>query len=435
VLGLWLEVLIVALLLLVNGFLAMSEMALVSARTARLQHMAAEGDAGAARALALAGDPNRFLSTVQVGITLIGILAGAFGGATLARSIETGFEDAGVSASYSGAMAVALVVATITFASLLIGELVPKRVALQHPERIASLVARPMQVVAMVARPAVAVLSGATELLLRVLRVRAASGPDVTEEEIKILIANATEAGVLADVEQDMVVGVFRLADLRVGELMTPRPRMRWVDLEDADELQWETVGNWEHGIYPVCRGDPDKIVGIASIRGAWRAREAGARPRVEEIVQPAVYVPETALALSVLETLKESSTKLAIVVDEHGGTAGLITLTDIVEAIVGSIPQPGQGDEPGAIQDSEGNWLVDGLLPVYELKELLQLPGLPDEGEYTTLAGFIVHELEHIPSAGEEFEFEGRRFKVVDMDGQRVDKVMVSEAGDSANQ
>jgi putative hemolysin len=426
-----LEVAIVILLIGVNGFLAMSEMALVSARAARLQHRAAEGDGGAARALALSSDPNRFLSTVQVGITLIGILAGAFGGATLARTIREGLDDAGV--AYPGPIAVALVVAGITFLSLVLGELVPKRIALQHPERISSVVARPMQAIATVARPAVYLLSMVTNFVLRVLRVRAVEGPDVSEEEIRILIANATEAGVLADVEQEMVVGVFRLADLRVGELMTPRPRMRWVDLEDSEDMQWQEVERWEHGIYPACRGDPDHVAGVVTIRGAWLATAGGRRPPMEDIIDPATFVPETALALNALEALKSHGAKLAIVVDEHGGTAGLITLTDIVEAIVGSMPERGQAEEAGAVQDADGNWLIDGMLAAYEVKELLGLDELPDEGDYTTLAGFIVHQMERIPTAGEDVDFEGYRFRVVDMDGQRVDKVMVMPVGDSS--
>ena len=428
------ELAIVIVLILFNGLLAMSEMAIVSSRKVRLQQRAEAGDAGARAALAVAEEPTRFLSTVQIGITAVGILAGAFGGATLAETVTRRLTQAGLAASYSEALAVGLVVLGITYLSLILGELVPKRLALQNPERMASRVARPMRLLSVVAAPAVALLSASTELVLRALRIQSVPEPPVTEEEVKIFIQQGTEAGVFATAEQDMVTSIFQLADRRVGELMTPRPIINWLDVADPLAVSWEEIIAGPHVFFPVCEGDLDRVIGVVSVKDLLAQLVAGQPVDLRALLREPLFVPESTPMLMVLEQFKQSGTHLALVIDEFGGTSGLVTLTDVLEAIVGDLPSADERGDRQAVQREDGSWLLDGMLPVDELKGLLTLPVLPEEGDYQTLGGFVMQQLGRVPKAADHFTWHDVRFEVMDMDGNRVDKVLAVTPPPQAN-
>ncbi len=422
------EALIVLGLILLNGVFSMSELAVMSARKARLQQRADEGDKGARTALDLVESPNRFLSTVQVGITLIGILAGAFGGARIADALAPTIELVPALAPYSQSLALGLVVLVITYLSLVVGELVPKRLALLNPERVAALVARPMHALATLVGPPVHILSLSTDLILRLLRVRPNEEPPVTEEEVKLMIEQGTEAGVFAAAEQDMVKGIFRLADQQVCDLLTPRPRIVWLDLDDPPEEHWEVIRQSDYTYFPVYQDSPDNVVGIVSVKDLWKQTVAGQTVSVPDALRPAVFVPESMLILALLETFRESGQHMALVLDEYAGIQGLITLTDVLEAIVGDLPAPDATDRP-IVQREDGSWLIDAMLPITAVQEVVSLENPPGyaEGNYQTLAGFVLAQLGRIPSAGDTFEWQALRFEVVDMDGNRVDKVLVS--------
>ncbi|WP_292364328.1 MULTISPECIES: hemolysin family protein [unclassified Methanoculleus] len=427
------DIAIIILLILANGFFSMAEFALVSARTARLQKRAAEGDAGAATALELARDPTQFLSTIQIGITLVGILAGAFGGATLAGPLAEVFAEYPLIAPYSGPLAVVTVVAVITYLTLVVGELVPKRVAMTHADRIASLVSRPVRLLSLVAAPLVRLLSASTEGVLMLLGVRKPSGPEVTEEDVRVLIGQATRAGVFLEAEQDMVESVFRLADRRVSVLMTPRPDIAAVDVEDPVEENWQKMADSGHVYFPVYRDHLDNLLGVVSVRSLWARMIAGESPDLLAAIEPPLFVPESVLALSVLDEFKTSGARIALVTDEYGSIQGLVTIHDIMESIVGGIPSPEHPPEGPAVRRPDGSWLLDGMLPVDEFHDLLGVAAtLPGEGRgyYQTLGGFVMMYLERTPEAGDRFAWNGFRFEVLDMDGHRVDKVLVTPVG-----
>jgi putative hemolysin len=422
------ELIVVILLIVLNGFFAMSELALVSARKARLQVLAGEGHRGAACALQLAENPGRFLSTVQVGITLIGILAGAFGGATLAQELGAYLAGFPLLAGYSHALALGVVVALITYLSLIVGELVPKQFALRHAEGIAARVARPMNALARVATPLVALLEASTRLGLRLLGSAAVPRQTVSDEEIKALVAEATEAGVVEHAEQQMIAGVMRLADRPVPAVMTPRPDIVWLDLEDDAAAIQRALRESGYSRFPVARGDLDEVLGIVQARDLLNQLLDGKPMQLEQVLHEAPVVPESAKALRVLELLKRSPIHMALVVDEYGSLQGLVTATDILEAIVGELIEPGASGERDIVQREDGSWLIDGGLALDELQELLRLRELPSEGDIHTLAGLVLTQLAHLPTAGEHFELGGYRFEVVDMDGLRIDKVLVSK-------
>ncbi len=427
------DVLIVILLILANGFFSMAEFALISARTARLQKRAAGGDAGAAAALELAGNPTKFLSTVQIGITVIGILAGAFGGATLAGPLAEVLAGIPLVAPYSGPLAVAAVVIVITYLTLVIGELVPKRVAMSNAERVASFVARPMRLLSLAAAPLVRVLAASTEAVLRAFGVRQPPGPEVTEEDIRVLIGQATRAGIFQEAEQDMVESVFRLGDRRVSVLMTPRPDVVAVDVEDPLEENWRKMVESRHIYFPVYREHLDNLLGIVSVPNLWARMIAGEPPELAKAIEPAPIVPESARALAVLDEFKASGARIALVTDEYGSIEGLVTVHDIMEAIVGGIPSAEHPPEKPAVLREDGSWLLDGMLPIDEFHDLLNVGALPGEerGYYQTLGGFVMMYLERTPEAGDRFTWNDLRFEVLDMDGHRVDKVLVTPGAD----
>lgn len=423
------EILIILLLMLSNAVFAMSEMAIVSSRRARLQEMANKGDAKARVALDLANSPNHFLSTVQIGITLIGILAGAFGGANLAQSIADQVERIPALQEYSEAIGFWLVVILITYLSLIIGELAPKRLALSNPEKIAAIVAVPMQCLAKIAAPVVHLLSLSTELVLRILQINlSADEPLVTEEEIKLLLQQGAEAGMFEVAEQDMVERVFRLDDQKVNSLMTPRPDIAWLDISDSIEVNRRKMIDIPHTRFPVCQENLDNVLGIVHVTNVLSQSLKGQPIDLLSLLQSPLIIPETTYALKVLELFKQSGTHIALVVDEYGVIQGLVTLNDVMEVLIGDIPFADQPQESDIVQRDDGSWLVDGMIPIAKLKELLNTEQLPreDRGNFQTLGGFVVTQFGHIPRASDHFEWNGYRFEVMDMDGNRVDKVLI---------
>ncbi|MBE9038669.1 hemolysin family protein [aff. Roholtiella sp. LEGE 12411] len=423
-----LEILIVLVLIIANGIFSMSEMAVVSARKVRLQQLANQGDAKAQAALKLAESPNQFLSTVQVGITLIGILTGAFGGATIANRLEVYVRLVPFLARYSEPISFGIVVLIITYLSLIVGELVPKRLALNNPERIAAIVAIPMRALATIASPMVYLLSASTDLVLRVLGITPSTEPQVTEEEIKILIEQGTEAGTFEEAEQDMVERVFRLGDRPVSYLMTPRPDIVWLDLEDSAEENRHKMVDSAYSRYPVCQGGLDNVLGIIPVTDLLARSFRGEPLDLTVGLRQPVFVPESTRGLKVLELFKQTITHMAVVVDEYGVIQGLVTLNDIMSEIVGDVPSTDGQDQPQAVQREDGSWLLDGMLPVEEFLELFGMEEWESEekGSYQTLGGFVITHLGRIPIATDHFEWQGMRVEVMDMDGNRVDKVLV---------
>jgi putative hemolysin len=422
------EILFIVLLLVANGVFAMSEIAVISARKARLQRMAAGGDGRARAALKLAQEPDRFLSTVQIGITLVGILAGAFGGATIAEQLGVVLNRVPALDPYGEALGLAVVVLSITYLSLVVGELVPKRVGLNNPEGIAKIVARPMGALSRLASPVVHLLSFSTSALLRLLRTRPPEGPPVTEDEVRVMIEQATDAGVFEQTEREMVESIFRLGDRRVTALMTPRPDVAWLDVNSTPEEHARRISESHFSRLPVCDRHPDNVLGVVKAKDLLSVVLAGKPLDLRGSLRQPLFVPESMTVLRLLELFKESRTHVALVVSEHGAFEGLVTLTDVLEAIVGDLVPPGGQAEPMAVRRDDGSWLLDGGITVDDFKEIFpvgQMPGEEDKS-YQTLAGFVITQLGRIPAAADRFEWSGLSFEVVDMDGRRVDKVLV---------
>lgn len=422
------QVFVIFFLVLANGLFSMSEMAVVSARKIRLQQYAEEGNRGAKLAFELANNPNRFLSTVQIGITTIGVLAGALAGATVADDLAVIIGRIPWLAPSSETVALVVVVLGTTYLSLVIGELVPKRLALNSPERIAMGTARLMRALSVVASPAVRLLSFSTDLILRLLGIKPSVEPPITEEEIKVLLEQGTEAGIFEAAEQDLVESVFTLGDRRASALMTPRHEVAWLDIEDPHDVLEKKIADCPYSRFPVAQGSLDNLLGEVDAKDLLAHSLAGEPFNLKPLIRKPLYVPEIMPALKVLEVFKKSGTQMAMVLDEYGSVQGLVTLTDILEAIVGDIPSAEELAEPPVVQREDGSWLLDGMLPVDEFKELFQLDDLPGEeqGLYQTLAGFVMSQIGRIPTPADHFEWLGLRFEVLDMDGPRVDKVLV---------
>jgi putative hemolysin len=419
----------IILLILLNGFFAMSETALVSSRKARLRQRAEEGDRGARAALELADSPNRFLSTVQIGISLIGVLAGAFGGATLARPLAGALRGVPALAPYAGSVAFGAVVVAITYLSLILGELVPKRLALNGAEVVASRVSGPMRLISTITSPAVWFLSASTEAVLGLLRARSTPESPVSEQEVEILMEEGARAGVFEEEERDLVRRALQLDDRPVHELMTPRPKVAWLDADDPQEEVLRQAREAGHSYYPVARGDLDDLLGIASVKDAWVRQAFGEPADLLDSLRRSPLVPEGAPATDALEAFKRSGLPTALVIDERGHIEGLVTLTDVLEALVGEVPGEDEPAEEALLRREDGSWLVDGLLAAHELKKHLGTRGLPREGEtdYQTVGGMVMEALGRVPEEGDRFEWEGYSFEVLDMDGRRVDKVLVA--------
>lgn len=423
------EVAILFVLILANGFFAMSEIALVSSRKVRLQQRAEDGDRRAKRVLRLIASPNRFLSTVQIGISLVSTLAGAFGGATLADKLAISIERIPALRPYAHGIALVLVVLAITYFSLVIGELIPKRIAMNDPERVALSSSGFMRFLSQIASPVVSLLSASTDLGVRLLGIRPSTEPPVTEDEIKVLVEQGTQVGVFQEVEQDIIESVLRLGDRRVDAIMTPRTEIVWLDLDEPYEDNLREVRESGHSRFPVAQGDLDNVLGILKARDLLESTIGVDQPvDLRKLLRPPLFVPESTPAFKVMENLRASREHMALIVDEYGGLQGMVTLFDILEAIIGALPGQGSAEEPAVVQREDGSWLMDGLLPIDEVKEIIGVDELPGEDRvgFQTLGGFVMSQLGHIPAPGQHFDWGGFRFEVADMDSRRVDKVLV---------
>ena len=418
----WNEILIIALLILINGVLSMSEAALVASRKARLQNRVDEGDEASLTALKLIEKPNIFLSTIQIGITLIGVLSGAVGGATISESLAAELAKIPAISAYSEPLALGIVVLIITVLSLWLGELVPKRLGLHSPEQIARVVAGPMLFISKLFSPLISLLSAATDLVLRLIRVKPSLEPPITEEELQVLIDQGTQAGVFEEAEQDMVEGVFSLGDRRVYSLMTPRTDIVWLDINDSPNEILTKIAASEYSRFPVCEDSLDKVMGIVKARDLLVPSLAGEPINLRDKLRPALYIPETSPASRALEIFKEQNRELMLVIDEFGSLQGILTLNDIIEEIVGDF-EP----EPQATQRQDGSWLLDGMLSIDDFKEIFNVRTMPHESEYETLSGFVMVSLSRVPQAADRFDWNNLSFEVMDMDGHRVDKVLVT--------
>lgn len=423
-----LEIIIILCLLVANGVFAMAEISVVSSRKARLKKLADEGSLAAAKALALAQEPSRFLSTVQIGITSVGILAGAFGGATLSEKVAAVVARVSFLAPYSTAIGIAVVVSAITFASLIIGELVPKRIGLNNPERKAMLVAGPMNALSRLASPFVWLLIQSTELVLTVLGLGKEKETPPSEEEISHLIEQGAAAGVFHKAERAMVEGVLRLDATPVTEIMTRRSKIVFLNVTDPDEVNWRKIVASGHSQFPVYEGTRDHVLGMVAVKALWANAAAGLQSQLRDHLTRPLLVPRGVTVVQLLDTFKKSGKHIALVTDEYGSIQGIVSLIDVMEAIVGDLPEPGDRRAPEAVQRQDGSWLVDGAMDVEELRRRFAFGALPGEGDgdFETVGGFVLDRFGHIPGAGEWFEWEGWRFEVVDMDRHRVDKVLL---------
>lgn len=429
------DILIILLLILINGLFAMSEIAIVSSRRVRLQQMADEGDLGARAALALAEHPTRFLSTVQIGITLIGILSGAFGDAAITQRLIPVFRDIPLLAPYAKLLATTCMVIMVTYVSLIIGEIVPKRVGMHSPEKIARLMAPLMRGLAWITKPLVSLLSVSTDFLLRILGAHRMDDSPITEEEIKVLVAEGAEAGVFDKSEKDIIDNVLRLEDWQLAQIMMPRADLVALNLDDDAATQREIASHACHSYLPVYRGTISEVVGVVAMHDLLAQQLRGENFDVASVMREPVFVPMTISPLSLLETFKRRREHLALVVDEYGSVQGLVTLQDIMEPLVGELEAEDESlfEDPDIVQRGDGSWLLDGSLPMERFKLLFpEESGELEEGgrDFQTLAGFVLFLRGHIPETGEHFEWKGLSMEVVDMDRRRIDKLLVKRLG-----
>jgi len=411
-------------LILLNGVFSMAEIALVSARKARLEAQANKGDKKAKEALELANHPNTFLSTVQIGITLIGILTGILSGDKLTDNLAEKISNWPLIGDYSSGIATAVVVVVITYFSLVFGELVPKRLGLARPEAIAKILAAPMRLLSRITHPFVWLLTRSGNLIVRILGIRH-NDNQVTEEEIKAIISEGTEHGAIDEAEQDIIERVFHLGDRNITSLMTHRSDIIWFNLDDNEDKIKEKILQETHSSYPICDSTIDNIKGVVSIKDLYVSPDS---TLFKDIMQPALFIPENNSPYQVLEKFKESKIHSAFIVDEYGSILGLLTINDILEAIVGDMPQP-DVDDYEIRKREDGTYLVDGQIPFYDFLTHFEKTEWMNEGEhdFDTLAGFILHELEKIPKPGEKLNWKGFKIEVMDMDGHRIDKVLIT--------
>ncbi|MDQ0394609.1 hemolysin family protein [Labrys monachus] len=421
----FLDIAFVAILTLLNGVLAMSELAIVSSRPTRLRVLARQGSRGAAIALVLLENSGRFLSTVQIGITLVGVLSGAFSGATLGARLALWLEEMGVAQPLADTLGVGLVVVAITYLSLIIGELVPKQIALRNPERIAAFMAPAMRLLSQLAAPLVWLLDASGRLVLALLGQDAKADETVTEEEVHTVLAEAESAGVLEAVERDMISGVMRLSDRSARSLMTPRRDVEVLDIADPADVILAQLHATRHHRLPVQDGEDDDIVGVVTIRDLFQSQLDGKPLTLREHIQPAPTVMETTQALEVLREIRYSKAHMVLVFDEYGHFEGIVTANDVLEAIIGAF-QSDEDDEPAIVVRADGSYLVSGWMQADELADRLSISIV--RGNYETAAGFVLSQLNHLPQIGESFVREGWRFEVLDLDGRRIDKILVSK-------
>lgn len=421
-----LELGILFVLVVFNGLLAMSELAVVSSRRARLENLAGKGNRGARDALQLIADPGRFLSSVQIGITLVGILAGAFGGATLAERLGRWLDTLPGVAPNGENIGFVVVVIGVTYLTLIVGELVPKRIALAIPERIAIRVARPMKLLAQATSPAVWLLKVSTEAVLTALGLRNVRRQPITEDELKSIIEEGTQAGVFVPEERQMIEGVLRLADRQVRGVMTPRTELFWIDADATPESIAGLLRETQHSRILVCDGTVDHPIGIAHAKDLSSAIAGGGRIDVRRLMSPPLIVPESMPVLRLLDRFRRDRIHAAVAVDEYGTTQGIVTPTDILEAIAGALPEQGEAAEPIFVVRDDGSWLVDGMMPLDEFEDRTGIRDMEGDGSFHTIAGFVLHELGHLPTTGECFQYRNFRFEVLDLDGRRIDKIAV---------
>ncbi|MDX9849336.1 MAG: hemolysin family protein [Anaerolineaceae bacterium] len=426
--NIFLSILIIFILIIINGIFAMSEISLISARKVRLQQMSKDGIRSAQVALDISENPNKFLSTVQIGITLIGILSGALGGASISSKLSVIFNEVTWLQPYSEILSVTIVVLLTTYFSLVIGELIPKRLGLNSPEKIASAVAMPMKAISWLTSPIVKLLSASTDIGLKILGVEKSRDPIITEEEIKVLMKQGTQSGIFESAEEDMVTGIFRLGGRYIDSIMTPRTEIEWIDLEEPIEMILEQVIQSNHSRFPVATGELDNVQGMLLGKDLLSQSLNGAIPSIPDLIQSPLFVPDSTSALKALDLIKEAGAHAALVIDEFSGVLGMVTLYDVLKSIVGSIPTAGEEEEIQIIQREDGSWLLDGLLAIDDIKELLGIETLPEEDRvgFQTLGGFMMTMLDSIPEVGQHFDVYNMRFEIVDMDGRRVDKVLV---------
>lgn len=421
------ELTLVALLILLNGFFAMSELAIVSARRARLQHMAQSGTRGARRALRLAEDPTNFLSTVQVGITLVGIFAGAYGGATLAEPLAAALATVPQLGEMADDLALGIVIVAITYLSLIAGELVPKRIALNNAEAIAAFVAAPMHLLAKLGRPVVWFLGVSTNAVLALLRIRPKGESTVSEEEVRLMIAEGTDAGVFEPAEREMIESVLAMADRTVRAIMVPRPDVIWLDVGDPVEKTLAAVRASGHSRFPVSGGDLDRDLGIVHAKDLLEQLAGNGGIDLRAASREPLYVPETMPILKLIERFRATAMHMAVVVDEHGSFEGLVTPTDVLTAIAGALPEHPGDETDEAVQREDGSWLLDGRLAIDKVERTLGLRDMQEDEDFVSLAGFVLYRCGHVPAVGEAFVWRGWRFEVVDLDGRRIDKILAS--------
>lgn len=422
------DILIILFLILLNSVFAMTELAVVSSRRARLVSLAEAGNRRARLVLALKENPSRFLSTVQIGITLIGIFSGTYSGVTLAEPLgaylTAQFPALGTTADD---VAIALVVTVVTYLSLVVGELVPKQIALHYADTVAMAIAGPISALSLLTRPLVHVLDLSNRFVLALLRVKPESASAISAEEVKAVLAESAESGGLEPEERQMMERVMRLDDLSLAAAMTHRKDIVWLEADEPLESVLRKIRETRHSRFVVCEKDIEHMLGIITLKDLTLQIGEGSAPDLRAIVRAPLYMPESTSVLEALEQFKKSTAALTIVVDEHGGLQGIVTLKDIMEAIVGTLPEPAHREDYGAIQRDDGSWLVDGGYPVHEAESTLGIKGMAGDA-YATLAGFMLQEIRHIPRAGEKLDWQGWRFEVMDMDGRRIDKVLVSK-------
>lgn len=427
------DLLLLLFLLILNGLFSMSEIAVFSSKKVRLENLAKKGDASARQALKLSNDPTRFLSTVQVGITLISILTGAVSGASLAAWVAPVIERIEPLAPYSNSIAFFLAITLITYLSLIIGELVPKKLALHNPEAVARFIAGPMRVVSTIFSPLVWILSVSTEFIVKVFRLQANSEPSVTEEEIKSLITQGTTSGEFEEVEQDIIERVFNMGDRRVGSLMTHRSDLEWIDARDSFEVNRDRILQGDYSSFPLCDEEIDQVIGIVQTKKFLIRLHAGVPFDLRELAVKPPFVPENMTAFKVLELFKERMTQMAIVVDEFGTVQGIVTMHDLIEALLGEINTNNPEEEESILEREDGSWLIDAMLPFEEFLSYFDIDELDDDDRngFHTLGGFILHLNEQIPRTGEIFVWRNFSFEIVDMDGNRIDKILVRQNQD----
>lgn len=429
--SIWTSILIIFILIIANGIFAMTEIAIVTAKKGRLEKMKEDGDSRANYALKLAENPNQLLSTIQIGITLIGVITGAFGGATIAGQLAEYVGKIEMLAPFSYQLSFVIVVGLSTYLSLIIGELVPKRIGMGNPEKMACIIAKPMYYFSKIGKPLIWILTKSTEFVLKMLRIKPNTEPDITEEEITQMIEQGVYSGVVEEIEHDLVEQIFYLGDKRLGDILTPRTQLVWIDVEDPLEENIKLMNESIYSKFPVGKGSLDNFQGIIRSKDVFSKIVAGKKVRLADHIKDTLVLPEPMKVFQALEALKKSGHHEAIVIDEYGGIEGFVTLHDIMENIVGDMPEAGETSEPHIVQRSENSWLADGLLPIDEFLRFFDLENtdiLNDRKNYHTLGGFLTTQIGSIPKVKDKVAIENLELEIVDMDQFRVDKVLITK-------